>query len=86
VTDGYVAKVEGLDDAGRAFVDQYGRNEVPTIADLRDEVETASRRGADVVDVQVADDGCPAYIAIDYEAEAYVDEACYLISETTDRR
>jgi len=86
VVDGAVVAVDGLDDAGRAFVDQYGRDEVPTIADLLDEVETAKRRGADVVDVDVTDDGRPTHITIDGETDAYDDEACYVISEVTDTR
>jgi len=69
-----------------AFVDQYGRDEVPTIADLLDEVETAKRRGADVVEVDVTDDGRPTHITIDCETDAYDDEACYVISEVTDTR
>lgn len=86
VADDSVTDVKGLDDAGRAFVDQYGRDEVPTIADLLDEVETARRRGADVVDVEVTDNGRPTHITIDHETETYDDEACYVISEVTDTR
>ena len=84
--DGSVAAVEGLDDTGRAFIDQYGEDEAPTIADLLDEAATARRRGADVVVVETTRDGRPKRITIDGETEAYDDEACYVISDMTDAR
>lgn len=84
VVDGSVVAVEGLDDTGRATVDQDGADEAPTIADLLDEAATARRRGADVVVVETTRDGRPTRITIDGGTEAYDDEACYVISDVTD--
>lgn len=44
VVDGSMVAVEGLDDTGRAAVDQDGADEAPTIADLLDEAATPSTR------------------------------------------
>lgn len=81
-----VVAVEGLDDTGRAAVDQGGADEAPTVADLLDMAATARRRGADVVVVETTRDGRPTRITIDGETEAYDDEACYVISDVTNTR
>ena len=86
VVDGAVVAVKGLDDTGRASVDQGGADEAPTIADLLHEAATARRRGADVVVVETTRDGRPTRITIDGETEAYDDEVCYVISDVAETR
>ena len=82
VKDGEVAEVEGLEEQARDVVgEQRGRESVPTLGQLLDEAAVARQEGADVVEVEMTDDGQPRYIAIDWDEDAIDDEACYVISD-----
>lgn len=82
-----VVGVQGLDEAGRRFVESRsseGRaiGGVPTLADLLELVAEARRDGADEVAL-TADptDGHPISVEIDWRVDATDDEACYAVSD-----
>jgi hypothetical protein len=79
VRDGKVVKATGLDDSARRAVEQ-NPPEVPTIAGLLKQVETARRDGADIVDVDYAKDGRPTALSIDWDEDAIDDEEAYTLS------
>lgn len=82
VKDGEVAEVEGLDEQARGVVsDERGRESVQTLAQLLDEAAVARQEGADVVEVEMSDDGHPRRIDVDWDEDAIDDEACYVVSD-----
>ena len=80
VEDGSVVEAEGLDEPGRALFEHGPGDEVPTLSELLDEAAAAQEEGADVVEVEVTDEGRPTEINIDWETDATDDEACYEIT------
>ena len=73
-----VTAVTALDHSARAAIEAAPR-EIPTVEDLLEEALEAERAGADRVMVRRTDGGRPHRIAIDYDANAIDDEACYVI-------
>ncbi|MDX3581225.1 DUF6174 domain-containing protein [Streptomyces europaeiscabiei] len=80
VRDGKVVKTVGVDESGRRVVDQEP-TEVPTIAELLKQAETARAEDADDVDVDYAKDGRPVSISIDWEENAIDDEEAYTLGD-----
>lgn len=80
VRDGKVVKTVGIDESGRRVVDQEA-TEVPTIAELLKQAETARAEDADDVDVDYAKDGRPVSISIDWEENAIDDEEAYTVGD-----
>ncbi|MDX3671762.1 DUF6174 domain-containing protein [Streptomyces europaeiscabiei] len=80
VRDGKVVKTVGIDESGRRVVDRK-LTEVPTIAALLKQAETARDEGADAVDVEYTKDGRPTSISIDWEENAIDDEEAYTLGD-----
>ncbi|MBP5907123.1 hypothetical protein F3K40_17250 [Streptomyces sp. LBUM 1478] len=80
VRDGKVVKATGLDDSARRAVER-NPSEVPTIAGLLKQAETARRDGSDIVDVDYAKDGRPTALSIDWDEDAIDDEEAYTLSD-----
>ncbi|WP_216589802.1 DUF6174 domain-containing protein [Streptomyces brasiliscabiei] len=79
VRDGKVVKTTGADESGRQVVEE-DLAEVPTIAKLLKQAKSARKEGADVVDVEYADDGRPTSVSIDWDKNAIDDEEAYVLS------
>ncbi|GCB51281.1 hypothetical protein SNL152K_8637 [Streptomyces sp. NL15-2K] len=79
VRDGKVVNSVGLDDSGRRVVQQVP-GEVPTLAELLEQLDQARRDRADTVEAEYAADGHPMRIFLDWEKNAIDDEALYVIS------
>jgi len=82
VSQGFVTRDEGLDDAARRALMLRLSKLVPTLGELKAEADTARKEGADQVVVEVDPvDGHPTSIRIDPRANAIDDESCYDISD-----
>lgn len=79
VRDGRVTEAVGLDDSGRAVVEQ-GLDRIPKIGDLLDRWENARNEHAHTAELEHAADGHPSRIILDGDENAIDDEAEYVIS------
>lgn len=83
VRNGAVVETVGLDaDAERLLGNPQWRADIPSLSDLIAEARVARAEGADLVRVNLSEDGnYPTTIEIDWLANAIDDEACYRITE-----
>ena len=83
VRNGAVVEAVGLDaDAERLLGNPQWRADIPSLSDLIAEARVARAEGADLVRVNLSEDGnYPTTIEIDWLANAIDDEACYRITE-----
>lgn len=81
VHGGQVTAAQGLDEAGERAVAAAKPGDMPTLAALIAEYETARANGADELQAEFGADGHLAKIIIDPQRNAIDDEACYYITD-----
>ncbi|MDN3247389.1 DUF6174 domain-containing protein [Streptomyces mutabilis] len=79
VEDHKVIEAHGLDDTGRRIHRELP-DEIPTLADLLDELRRARAENAHIAEADYASDGRPERISLDWDEKTIHDEVGYIVS------